>query len=177
MVGGTYRCVLGPARLGDGTNCYTAGWIVSTRACRSAYASVETSSARTAGARANVSITIGRICGMNDPFSVFRCSTSVLSLPTLFFVLRERTTEYGKRAVAHFARDGNTKPSDLFKSEGFVKRCRRRPTLPRSRERSTIGAVGLNDRVRNGNECGPYALVASEYVGRRIPRGPGADVW
>jgi hypothetical protein len=43
-----------------------------------------------------------------------------------------------------------------------VKRCRRRPTLPRSRERSTIGAVGLNDRVRNGNECGPYALVASD---------------
>src|SRR5438874_2731332 len=46
---------------------------------------------------------------------------------------------------------------------GFAMRCRRRPTLPRSRERSTIGAVGLNDRVRNGNECGPYALVASEF--------------
>src|SRR4029077_20352896 len=45
---------------------------------------------------------------------------------------------------------------------GFSKGCRRRPTLPRSRERSTIGAVGLNDRVRNGNECGPYALVASD---------------
>ena len=40
--------------------------------------------------------------------------------------------------------------------------CRRRPTLPRSLDRSTIGAVGLNDRVRNGNECGPYALVASD---------------
>ena len=42
-----------------------------------------------------------------------------------------------------------------------TKGCRRRPTLPRSLDRSTIGAVGLNDRVRNGNECGPYALVAS----------------
>src|SRR6185312_14752127 len=50
------------------------------------------------------------------------------------------------------------------RARGCVKRCRRRPTLPRSRERSTIGAVGLNDRVRNGNECGPYALVASELV-------------
>ena len=48
---------------------------------------------------------------------------------------------------------------------GVAKRCRRRPTLPRSRERSTIGAVGLNDRVRNGNECGPYALVASDSSG------------
>ena len=47
---------------------------------------------------------------------------------------------------------------------GFAMRCRRRPTLPRSLERSTIGAVGLNDRVRNGNECGPYALVASEFL-------------
>src|SRR3954471_11360288 len=45
----------------------------------------------------------------------------------------------------------------------FVQGGRRRPTLPRSLERSTIGAVGLNDRVRNGNECGPYALVASDF--------------
>jgi hypothetical protein len=43
-------------------------------------------------------------------------------------------------------------------------RSRRWPTLPRSLERSTIGAVGLNDRVRNGNGCGPYALTASSFV-------------
>jgi hypothetical protein len=43
-------------------------------------------------------------------------------------------------------------------------RSRRWPTLPRSLERSTIGAVGLNDRVRNGNGCGPYALTASNSV-------------
>ena len=42
-----------------------------------------------------------------------------------------------------------------------AKGCRRRPTLPRSLDRSTIGAVGLNDRVRDGNGCGPYALDAS----------------
>src|SRR4029450_13493951 len=41
-------------------------------------------------------------------------------------------------------------------------RCRQWPTLPRPLGRSTIGAVGLNDRVRDGNGCGPYALVASE---------------
>ena len=46
--------------------------------------------------------------------------------------------------------------------EGVSDRCRRRPTLPRPLGRSTIGAVGLNDRVRDGNGCGPYALVASE---------------
>ena len=47
---------------------------------------------------------------------------------------------------------------------GRRKGCRRRPTLPRPLSRSTIGAVGLNDRVRNGNECGPYALVASVCI-------------
>ncbi len=46
---------------------------------------------------------------------------------------------------------------------GAVKRCRRRPTLPRALARSTIGAIRLNDRVRDGNGCGPDALVASEF--------------
>ena len=53
------------------------------------------------------------------------------------------------------------------KSQGQFKGCQRRPTLPRSLERSTIGAVGLNDRVRNGNGCGPYAPVASELGDNR----------
>src|SRR6267378_5207112 len=59
-----------------------------------------------------------------------------------------RTRAHKKTKARHF-RDGPM-------------RCRRRPTLPRPLGRSTIGAVGLNDRVRNGNGCGPYALVASE---------------
>ena len=63
--------------------------------------------------------------------------------------------------------------------------CRRRPTLPRPLGRSTIGAVGLNDRVRDGNGCGPYALVASDSVVERrsvmrerqeVDSGVGSDV-
>src|SRR3954469_15649370 len=49
-------------------------------------------------------------------------------------------------------------------ARAFGWRSRRWPTLPRSLERSTIGAVGLNDRVRNGNGCGPYALTASNAL-------------
>src|SRR4030095_4146950 len=52
-------------------------------------------------------------------------------------------------------------------------RCRRRPTLPRSLERSTIGAVGLNDRVRNVNGCGPYAPVARGIGDKRRERDCG----
>src|SRR6266496_2889250 len=39
---------------------------------------------------------------------------------------------------------------------------RRPPTLPRGLPRSTIGAGGLNCRVRNGNGCGPSAKVTGK---------------
>src|SRR5215469_4988728 len=35
----------------------------------------------------------------------------------------------------------------------------RRPTLPRGPPRSTIGAEGLNFRVRNGTGCFPFAMA------------------
>ncbi len=47
---------------------------------------------------------------------------------------------------------------------GRSRECRRRPTLPRSLDRSTIGAAGLNDRVRDGNGCGPCAPAASDSI-------------
>ncbi len=34
------------------------------------------------------------------------------------------------------------------------------PTLPFTLVNSTIGAGGLNDRVRDGNGCGPSAMIA-----------------
>src|SRR6266516_531028 len=61
---------------------------------------------------------------------------------------------------------GNTKPV-LSHRTGFVSGSWQRPTLPRPRDRSTIGADRLNDRVRDGNGCGPVALVASTDAGVR----------
>ena len=52
-----------------------------------------------------------------------------------------------------------------------LKNVRRRPTLPRSHPRSTIGAVGLSFRVRNGTGRFPYAMTA-ETLWRCRP-GPG----
>jgi hypothetical protein len=40
---------------------------------------------------------------------------------------------------------------------------RRRPTLPHSYPCSTIGAEGLNFRVRKGNGCGPFAMTAENF--------------
>ena len=40
-----------------------------------------------------------------------------------------------------------------------VNRSRQRPTLPPGYPGSTIGAGGLNGRVRNGNGCDPSAMV------------------
>jgi len=45
----------------------------------------------------------------------------------------------------------------LSASRPFVPQFRRRPTLPRGRPRSTIGAGGLNFSVRNGKRCDPSA--------------------
>ena len=54
-------------------------------------------------------------------------------------------------------------PESLGIGDGGFTRCRHRPTLPRSLDRSTIGAAWLNDRVRDGNGCGPSALDASDF--------------
>ena len=45
---------------------------------------------------------------------------------------------------------------------------RRRPTLPRSLPRSTIGAEGLNFRVRNGNGCIPFAIATENRKNNKI---------
>src|SRR5207249_1412116 len=45
---------------------------------------------------------------------------------------------------------------------GLTNNPRRRPTLPRGLPRSTIGAEGLNCRVRNGNGCGPFTRITAK---------------
>src|SRR5439155_3483258 len=47
---------------------------------------------------------------------------------------------------------------------------RRRPTLPRRCQRSTIGAGGLNFRVRDGNGCDPSATVTGNSNSRTKQR-------
>src|SRR6516162_7934844 len=51
---------------------------------------------------------------------------------------------------------------------------RRCPTLPRGLPRSTIGAEGLNFRVRDGSGCFPFAVAAGNGVGLWRPPGGGA---
>src|SRR5262245_38523202 len=51
---------------------------------------------------------------------------------------------------------------------------RRCPTLPRGLPRSTIGAGGLNFRVRDGTGCFPFAVAAGNGVG--LWRGPPGGV-
>jgi hypothetical protein len=40
------------------------------------------------------------------------------------------------------------------------KKTRQLPTLPLSNLSSTIGTKGLNFRVRNGNGCFPFVMIA-----------------
>ena len=48
----------------------------------------------------------------------------------------------------------------------FVREIRRRPTLPGQSLPSTIGAGGLNFRVRNGNGCDPSAMATENLLSR-----------
>ena len=61
-------------------------------------------------------------------------------------------------------------PESVRIGDGGFERCRHRPTLPRSLDRSTIGAAWLNDRVRDGNGCGPSALDASDFREKSVLR-------
>ena len=45
---------------------------------------------------------------------------------------------------------------------GFRLNSRQRPSLPRSRPRSTIGPEGLNFRVRDGNGCDPLGKITEK---------------
>ena|SRR5215472_9282078 len=49
---------------------------------------------------------------------------------------------------------------------------RRCPTLPRGLPRSTIGAEGLNFRVRDGTGCFPFAMAAGNSMELSWPRWP-----
>ena len=52
---------------------------------------------------------------------------------------------------------GDEKKEPLPWGEGLGWGCRRRPTLPGRLRPSTIGAEGLNGRVRDGSGWGPLA--------------------
>ena len=46
---------------------------------------------------------------------------------------------------------------------GARKKFRQRPTLPHGPPCSTIGAVGLNFRVRDGIGCDPHAIATGNW--------------
>jgi hypothetical protein len=51
-----------------------------------------------------------------------------------------------------------------------LEKSRQRPTLPRGKPRSTIGAEGLNDRVRDGIGCFPFAMATGNRDGLKRVR-------
>ena len=52
----------------------------------------------------------------------------------------------------------------LFRQPSLAyKKTRQRPTLPLGAPSSTIGTKGLNFRVRNGNGCFPFVMVAGNF--------------
>src|SRR3989441_6468669 len=70
---------------------------------------------------------------------------------------------YWEKSVESIVSRGRPKSEEARRrSCGLLILSRRCPTLPRRCQRSTIGAGGLNFRVRNGNGCDPSAMVAGK---------------
>ena len=83
---------------------------------------------------------------------------------------------HGRSIAASLAGSGEpgperTKPPRAKAQRGFREKSRRRPTLPGGLPPSTIGAGGLNCRVRNGNGCFPAAMATGNLAlsGARPP--------
>ena len=79
----------------------------------------------------------------------------------LYRAASERVKEE-RAPLLRFDRDTRRKKKGPPVRAGLSRGSRQRPTLPRSCPRSTIGAERLNDRVRNGNGCGPLAMVTGK---------------
>ena len=60
-----------------------------------------------------------------------------------------------------------------FRSTGAGGGGRRQPTLPQRGRCSTIGALRLNFRVRDGNGWDPQAIVTGQNLGRLLGDGEG----
>ena len=61
--------------------------------------------------------------------------------------------------------------SSLKKKGEGKKLSQRLPTLPAPFEASTIGLRGLNDRIRNGNGCGPSSMTTENKKDDNLERG------
>ena len=68
--------------------------------------------------------------------------------------------QYGQARWVHLHVCTKKKPTARYdRCDGLLRVLRQRPTLPLRCQSSTIGAVGLNFCVRNGNRCFPHAMA------------------
>ena len=67
-------------------------------------------------------------------------------------------------SICHHRTQTNEEGRSTSSGATLFTHVRRRPTLPRGPPRSTIGAEGLNFRVRNGTGCFPFAITAETLL-------------
>lgn len=84
--------------------------------------------------------------------------------------LSYRQSLYAFLPVVKNASQPKKRKARTFSRVGFPNKSWRRPTLPRSCPRSTIGAGGLHFRVRYGNGCFPSAMATRNNSAFRVFR-------
>ena len=71
------------------------------------------------------------------------------------------------KTTRSISRGGLTKKTPS-RGGGFEEHYRQRPTLPGTLVPSTIGAEGLDDRVRNGNGYNPFAVATGKLAWQMV---------
>ena len=77
-------------------------------------------------------------------------------LSFVFYIL-ELCIQFSRYMLAFSAIQDSVSTGPCIGEKTFKKVCWRPPALPRRLQRSTIGRLRLNHRVRNGNGCAPQA--------------------
>jgi hypothetical protein len=93
--------------------------------------------------------------GHRGPYRCDRCR-----LPLGPWAFRVPQPRQPTSSICHHRTQTNEEGRSTSSGATLFTYVRRRPTLPRGPPRSTIGAEGLNFRVRNGTGCFPFAITA-----------------
>ncbi len=98
-----------------------------------------------------------------------------LECPDMALLLRGALARSLPPALGRADQQKSPGPADRGLSVEYEEKSRQRPTLPPGHPDSTIGAGGLNGRVRNGNGCDPSAMVTGMNLSSR--RQPKILTW
>ena len=118
----------------------------------------------------------GRRAAAPQTIRCHRGSTTGARIPVSLPCITDRSSTHPVPVLPNLQPKRQT-PQSTSMNCGAQLLSRRRPTLPPSCPGSTMGAGGLNDRVRNGNGCSPTAIATGKtFLDRECKGNQGHQI-